>query len=82
VLVLVLVLENGGASFRRRLNDCGFDPIRLLTSSNTKSSSTRTSTSIRTIRVADPPKKLTLAESLGDRYCPVPRELDLYGAVR
>ena len=26
--------------------------------------------------------KLTLAESLGDRYCPVPRELDLYGAVR
>jgi hypothetical protein len=28
------------------------------------------------------PKKLTLAESLGDRYCSVPRDLDLYGAVR
>jgi hypothetical protein len=29
-----------------------------------------------------PPGKLTLAESVGDRYYPLPRESDLYGAVR
>jgi len=28
------------------------------------------------------PPKLALAERLGDRYCPLPRESDLYGAVR
>ena len=28
------------------------------------------------------PQKLALAERLGDRYCPLPRESDLYGAVR
>ena len=73
--------RNGGASFIVPFDNFGIRlgmVSRLIKDQHLRAPSTRAIT----IRRLLPPGKLTLAESVGDRYYPLPRESDLYGAVR